>query len=223
MKKFSEKLFETLNEIYESEKEVAVKKEVEKLNLEKEELAVKNSSLEGEIREVYKEKEKLAIELENLRKRFETKYTSKDEQIKEMREIGYRQGYEKAENKYLLYKDTLKRIKKDIEYLKLIVNLVYYINEKNISLETQDYLESLYIILSEKEKEEIFEFVENIYRKDDFIDEIIEEMKRLDGASLFKIGEILNELATFSKLSIGSNQVSRFKKAMECYDIARKL
>ena len=84
-------------------------------------------------------------------------------------------------------------------------------------------LDSLFIILTSDEKEKIENFIETLYKKDEFIDEIIEDMKKLDGASLFKIGEILSELATFSKLPISSSQVSRFKKAMECYDIARKI
>ena len=223
MEKFSEKFIKLLNEIYEEEKKKEVAKEVEKLSLEKESLAAENSALKVEVKEVFKEKGKLTKELENLTKRFEIKYSSKDEQLKEMKEIGYNQGYEKAENKYLLYKDTLKRIGKNKNYLKLILNLIYYINEKNITLETQDYLESLYIILNEVEKMEIEEFIETLYKKDEFIEEIIEEMKKLDGASLFKIGEILNELALFNRLPISSSQVNRFKKAMECYDIARKL
>lgn len=140
-----------------------------------------------------------------------------------MKEIGYNQGYEKTENKYLLYKDTLKRIRKNTNYLELILKLVYYINEKNITLEVQDYLDSLFIILTSDEKEKIENFIETLYKKNDFIYEIIEDMKKLDGASLFKIGEILNELATFSKLPISSSQINRFKKAMECYDIVRKL
>lgn len=223
MEKFSEKFIKLLNEIYEEEKREAVSRELEKLNLEKESLIVENNSLKVGIKEAFKEKERLGKELENLTKRFDTKYDSKDDQLKEMRGIGYRQGYEKAENKYLLYKDTLKRIGKNKNYLKLILNLIYYINEKNITLETQDYLESLYIILNEVEKREIEEFIETLYKKDEFIEEIIEEMKKLDGASLFKIGEILNELALFNRLPISSSQVNRFKKAMECYDIARKL
>jgi len=128
MEKFSEKFIKLLNEVYEEEKKEAVAKEVEKLNLEKENLAVENSSLKIEVKEVFKEKERLVKELESLTKRFDTKYDSKDEQLKEMREVGYRQGYEKAENKYLLYKDTLKRIGKNKKYLKLILNLIYYIN-----------------------------------------------------------------------------------------------
>ena len=223
MEKFSEKFIKLLNEVYEKEKREAVSRELEKLNLEKESLIVENNALKVGIKEAFKEKEKLGKELENLTKRFDTKYDSKDDQLKEMREVGYRQGYEKAENKYLLYKDTLKRIGKNKNYLKLILNLIYYINEKNITLETQDYLESLYIILNEFEKREIEEFIETLYKKDEFINDIIEEMKKLDGASLFKIGEILNELASFSRLPISSSQVNRFKKAMECYDIARKL
>lgn len=223
MEKFSEKFIKALNEVYEEEMREAVKKEVKDLTAENQRLIVENNMLEEEVRGVFKEKEKLAVELENLRKRYETKYNSKDEQLKDMKEIGYRQGFEKAENKYFLYKDTLKRIAKNKDYLKLILNLVYYVNEKNITLETQDYLDSLYVILDEREKKEIEDFIETLYKKDEFIDEIVEEMKKLDGASLFKIGEILNELATFSKLPISSNQVNRFKKAMECYDIARKL
>lgn len=223
MEKFSERFIKLLNEAYEEEKKEAVAKEVKELNLEKSTLLEENELLKVEVKEAYKEKERLAKELENLTKRFDTKYDSKDEQLKELREVGYRQGYEKAENKYLLYKDTLKRIRKNKNYLKLILNLIYYINEKNITLETEDYLESLYIILNADERKEIEEYIETLYKKDEFIDEIIEEMKKLDGASLFKIGELLNELAKFSKLPISSNQVSRFKKAMECYDIARKL
>lgn len=223
MEKFSEKFIKALNEVYEEEMREAVKKEVKDLTAENQRLIVENNMLEEEVRGVFKEKEKLAVELENLRKRYETKYNSKDEQLKDMKEVGYRQGFEKAENKYFLYKDTLKRIAKNKDYLKLILNLVYYVNEKNITLETQDYLDSLYVILDEREKKEIEDFIETLYKKDEFIDEIVEEMKKLDGASLFKIGEILNELATFSKLPISSNQVNRFKKAMECYDIARKL
>ena len=223
MEKFSEKFIKLLNEVYEEEKKKEVAKEIEKLSLEKESLVAENSALKAEVKEVFKEKEKLTKELENLRKRFETKYSSKDEQLKEMKEIGYNQGYEKAENKYLLYKDTLKRIRKNTNYLELILKLVYYINDKNITLEVQDYLDSLFIILTSDEKEKIENFIETLYKKDEFIDEIIEDMKKLDGASLFKIGEILSELATFSKLPISSSQVSRFKKAMECYDIARKI
>ena len=223
MEKFSEKFIKLLNEVYEEEKKKEVAKEIEKLSLEKESLVAENSALKAEVKEVFKEKEKLTKELENLTKRFETKYSSKDEQLKEMKEIGYNQGYEKAENKYLLYKDTLKRVRKNTHYLELILKLVYYINEKNITLEVQDYLDSLFIILTSDEKEKIENFIETLYKKDEFIDEIIEDMKKLDGASLFKIGEILSELATFSKLPISSSQVSRFKKAMECYDIARKL
>lgn len=223
MEKFSEKFIKLLNEVYEEEKKKEVAKEVEKLSLEKESLAAENSALKVEVKEVFKEKGKLTKELENLTKRFEIKYSSKDEQLKEMKEIGYNQGYEKAENKYLLYKDTLKRIRKNTHYLELILKLVYYINEKNITLEVQDYLDSLFIILTSDEKEKIENFIETLYKKDEFIDEIIEDMKKLDGASLFKIGEILSELATFSKLPISSSQVSRFKKAMECYDIARKI
>lgn len=223
MEKFSEKFIKLLNEVYEEEKKKEVAKEVEKLSLEKESLAAENSALKVEVKEVFKEKGKLTKELENLTKRFEIKYSSKDEQLKEMKEIGYNQGYEKAENKYLLYKDTLKRIRKNTNYLELILKLVYYINDKNITLEVQDYLDSLFIILTSDEKEKIENFIETLYKKDEFIDEIIEDMKKLDGASLFKIGEILSELATFSKLPISSSQVSRFKKAMECYDIARKL
>ena len=223
MEKFSEKFIKLLNEVYEEEKKKEVAKEIEKLSLEKESLVVENSALKAEVKEVFKEKEKLTKELENLTKRFEIKYSSKDEQLKEMKEIGYNQGYEKAENKYLLYKDTLKRIRKNTNYLELILKLVYYINDKNITLEVQDYLDSLFIILTSDEKEKIENFIETLYKKDEFIDEIIEDMKKLDGASLFKIGEILSELATFSKLPISSSQVSRFKKAMECYDIARKI
>ena len=223
MEKFSEKFIKLLKEVYEEEKKKEVAKEIEKLSLEKESLVAENSALKAEVKEVFKEKEKLTKELENLTKRFETKYSSKDEQLKEMKEIGYNQGYEKAENKYLLYKDTLKRIRKNTNYLELILKLVYYINDKNITLEVQDYLDSLFIILTSDEKEKIENFIETLYKKDEFIDEIIEDMKKLDGASLFKIGEILSELATFSKLPISSSQVSRFKKAMECYDIARKL
>ena len=223
MEKFSEKFIKLLNEVYEEEKKKEVAKEIEKLSLEKESLVAENSALKAEVKEVFKEKEKLTKELENLTKRFETKYSSKDEQLKEMKEIGYNQGYEKAENKYLLYKDTLKRIRKNTHYLELILKLVYYINEKNITLEVQDYLDSLFIILTSDEKEKIENFIETLYKKDEFIDEIIEDMKKLDGASLFKIGEILNELATFSKLPISSSQINRFKKAMECYDIVRKL
>lgn len=223
MEKFSEKFIKLLNEVYEEEKKKEVAKEVEKLSLEKESLAAENSALKVEVKEVFKEKGKLTRELENLTKRFEIKYSSKDEQLKEMKEIGYNQGYEKAENKYLLYKDTLKRIRKNTNYLELILKLVYYINDKNITLEVQDYLDSLFIILTSDEKEKIENFIETLYKKDEFIDEIIEDMKKLDGASLFKIGEILSELATFSKLPISSSQVSRFKKAMECYDIVRKL
>ena len=223
MEKFSEKFIKLLNEVYEEEKKKEVAKEIEKLSLEKESLVAENSALKAEVKEVFKEKEKLTKELENLRKRFETKYSSKDEQLKEMKEIGYNQGYEKAENKYLLYKDTLKRIRKNTNYLELILKLVYYINDKNITLEVQDYLDSLFIILTSDEKEKIENFIETLYKKDEFIDEIIEDMKKLDGASLFKIGEILNELATFSKLPISSSQINRFKKAMECYDIVRKL
>ena len=223
MERFSDKFIALLNEVYEEKKKKEVAKEVEKLSLEKESLAAENSVLKVEVKEVFKEKEKLTKELENLRKRFETKYSSKDEQLKEMKEIGYNQGYEKAENKYLLYKDTLKRIRKNTNYLELILKLVYYINDKNITLEVQDYLDSLFIILTSDEKEKIENFIETLYKKDEFIDEIIEDMKKLDGASLFKIGEILSELATFSKLPISSSQVSRFKKAMECYDIARKI
>ena len=223
MEKFSEKFIKLLKEAYEEEKKKEVAKEIEKLSLEKESLVAENSALKAEVKEVFKEKEKLTKELENLTKRFETKYSSKDEQLKEMKEIGYNQGYEKAENKYLLYKDTLKRIRKNTNYLELILKLVYYINDKNITLEVQDYLDSLFIILTSDEKEKIENFIETLYKKDEFIDEIIEDMKKLDGASLFKIGEILSELATFSKLPISSSQVSRFKKAMECYDIARKL
>ena len=223
MERFSDKFIALLNEVYEEKKKKEVAKEVEKLSLEKESLAAENSVLKVEVKEVFKEKEKLTKELENLRKRFETKYSSKDEQLKEMKEIGYNQGYEKVENKYLLYKDTLKRIRKNTHYLELILKLVYYINEKNITLEVQDYLDSLFIILTFDEKEKIENFIETLYKKDEFIDEIIEDMKKLDGASLFKIGEILSELATFSKLPISSSQVSRFKKAMECYDIARKI
>lgn len=223
MEKFSEKFIKLLNEVYEEEKKKEVAKEVEKLSLEKESLAAENSALKVEVKEVFKEKGKLTKELENLTKRFEIKYSSKDEQLKEMKEIGYNQGYEKAENKYLLYKDTLKRIRKNTNYLELILKLVYYINDKNITLEVQDYLDSLFIILTSDEKEKIENFIETLYKKDEFIDEIIEDMKKLDGASLFKIGEILSELATFSKLPISSSQVSRFKKAMECYDIARKI
>ncbi|MGK4198710.1 hypothetical protein [Fusobacterium sp. HC1336] len=223
MEKFSEKFIKLLNEVYEEEKKKEVAKEVEKLSLEKESLAAENSALKVEVKEVFKEKGKLTKELENLTKRFEIKYSSKDEQLKEMKEIGYNQGYEKAENKYLLYKDTLKRIRKNTNYLELILKLVYYINDKNITLEVQDYLDSLFIILTSDEKEKIENFIGTLYKKDEFIDEIIEDMKKLDGASLFKIGEILSELATFSKLPISSSQVSRFKKAMECYDIVRKL
>ena len=223
MEKFSEKFIKLLNEVYEEEKKKEVAKEIEKLSLEKESLVAENSALKAEVKEVFKEKEKLTKELENLTKRFETKYSSKDEQLKEMKEIGYNQGYEKAENKYLLYKDTLKRIRKNTNYLELILKLVYYINDKNITLEVQDYLDSLFIILTSDEKEKIENFIETLYKKDEFIDEIIEDMKKLDGASLFKIGEILNELATFSKLPISSSQINRFKKAMECYDIVRKL
>lgn len=73
------------------------------------------------------------------------------------------------------------------------------------------------------EKKETEEFIETLDKKDEFIEEIIEEMKKLDGDSLFKIGEILNELVLFSRLPISSSQVNRFKKVMECYDIARKL
>lgn len=223
MEKFSEKIIKKLDEIYEIEKKEAILKETEEITNEKKVLKKENTLLKNEIKEIYKEKEDLTKELENLIKRFETKYASKDDQLKEMKEVGYRQGYEKAENKYLLYKDTLKRIVRNKEYLRLILNLVYYINDKNITLETEDYLESLYIILNEVERKEIENFIETLYKKDEFIDDIIEGMKKLDGASLFKIGEILNELATFTKLPINSSQVVRFKKAMECYDIARKL
>lgn len=223
MEKFSEKVLKLLNEMYEVEKREAVNQELENLNLQKNNLISENNVLKFEIKELCLEKEKLTKEIENLRKKFETKYDSKDEQLREMKDIGYRQGYEKADNKYLLYKDTMKRISKNKEYLKLILNLVYYINEKNITLETQDYLESLYIILNEEEKEEILEYIETLYKKDEFVDEIVERMKKLDGASLFKIGEILNELVIFNKLPINSNQINRFKKAMECYDIARKI
>lgn len=223
MEKFSEKIIKKLDEIYEIEKKEAILKETEEITNEKKVLKKENTLLKNEIKEIYKEKEDLTKELENLIKRFETKYASKDDQLKEMKEVGYRQGYEKAENKYLLYKDTLKRIVRNKEYLRLILNLVYYINDKNITLETEDYLESLYIILNEVERKEIENFIETLYKKDEFIDDIIEGMKKLDGASLFKIGEILNELATFTKLPINSSQVTRFKKAMECYDIARKL
>ena len=223
MEKFSEKFIALLNEVYEEEKNRVVLKETEKIKLEKEKLLQENEILKREIKEFFREKENITREIENLRKRFETKYSSKDEQLKEMKEIGYNQGYEKAENKYLLYKDTLKRIRKNTNYLELILKLVYYINDKNITLEVQDYLDSLFIILTSDEKEKIENFIETLYKKDEFIDEIIEDMKKLDGASLFKIGEILSELATFSKLPISSSQVSRFKKAMECYDIARKL
>ena len=223
MEKFSEKFIALLNETYEEEKNKVVLKETEKIKLEKEKLLQENELLKSEVKEFFKEKENITKEIENLRKRFETKYSSKDEQLKEMKEIGYNQGYEKAENKYLLYKDTLKRIRKNTNYLELILKLVYYINEKNITLEVQDYLDSLFIILTSDEKEKIENFIETLYKKDEFIDEIIEDMKKLDGASLFKIGEILNELATFSKLPISSSQINRFKKAMECYDIVRKL
>lgn len=223
MEKFSEKFIALLNEVYEEEKNKVVLKETEKIKLEKEKLLQENEILKREIKEFFREKENITREIENLRKRFETKYSSKDEQLKEMKEIGYNQGYEKVENKYLLYKDTLKRIRKNTHYLELILKLVYYINEKNITLEVQDYLDSLFIILTFDEKEKIENFIETLYKKDEFIDEIIEDMKKLDGASLFKIGEILSELATFSKLPISSSQVSRFKKAMECYDIVRKL
>lgn len=223
MEKFSQRLVKIIDEIYEVERKKEIKKEVEIINIEKDKLIKENEELKKDVKEIYYEKEKIAKELENLRKRYETKYSSKDEQFKELKEVGYNQGYEKSEKKYLLYKDTLKRIRNNKEYLKLILMLVYYINEKNITLETQDYLESLYVILNEEERKEVGNFIELLYRKDDSIDEIIEKMKKLDGASLFKIGEILNELATFSKLPISSNQVSRFKKAMECYHIARKL
>ena len=223
MEKFSDKFITLLNEVYEEEKNKLILKETEKIKLEKEKLSQENELLKSEIKEFFKEKENITKEIENLRKRFETKYSSKDEQLKEMKEIGYNQGYEKAENKYLLYKDTLKRIRKNTNYLELILKLVYYINEKNITLEVQDYLDSLFIILTSDEKEKIESFIETLYKKDEFIDEIIEDMKKLDGASLFKIGEILNELATFSKLPISSSQINRFKKAMECYDIVRKL
>ena len=184
MEKFSERFIKLLNETYEEEKKEAVAKEVKELNLEKSTLQNENEQLKLEVKEAYKEKERLAKELENLTKRFDTKYDSKDEQLKELREVGYRQGYEKAENKYLLYKDTLKRIRKNKNYLKLILNLIYYVNEKNITLETEDYLESLYIILDADERKEIEEYIETLYKKDEFIDEIIEEMKKLDGASL---------------------------------------
>ena len=223
MEKFSDKFITLLNEVYEEEKNKLILKETEKIKLEKEKLSQENELLKSEIKEFFKEKENITKEIENLRKRFETKYSSKDEQLKEMKEIGHNQGYEKAENKYLLYKDTLKRIRKNTNYLELILKLVYYINEKNITLEVQDYLDSLFIILTSDEKEKIENFIETLYKKDEFIDEIIEDMKKLDGASLFKIGEILNELATFSKLPISSSQINRFKKAMECYDIVRKL
>lgn len=223
MERFSDKFIALLNEVYEEEKNNLILKETEKIKLEKEKLLQENELLKSEIKEFFREKENVTREIENLRKRFETKYSSKDEQLKEMKEIGYNQGYEKAENKYLLYKDTLKRIRKNTNYLELILKLVYYINEKNITLEIQDYLDSLFIILTSDEKEKIENFIETLYKKDDFIDEIIENMKKLDGASLFKIGEILNELATFSKLPISSSQINRFKKAMECYDIVRKL
>lgn len=223
MERFSDKFIALLNEVYEEEKNNLILKETEKINLEKEKLSQENELLKSEIKEFFREKENVIREIENLRKRFENKYSSKDEQLKEMKEIGYNQGYEKAENKYLLYKDTLKRIRKNTNYLELILKLVYYINEKNITLEVQDYLDSLFIILTSDEKEKIENFIETLYKKDEFIDEIIEDMKKLDGASLFKIGEILSELATFSKLPISSSQVSRFKKAMECYDIARKI
>lgn len=223
MERFSDKFIALLNEVYEEEKNNLILKETEKINLEKEKLLQENEILKSEIKEFFREKENVTREIENLRKRFETKYSSKDEQLKEMKEIGYNQGYEKAENKYLLYKDTLKRIRKNTNYLELILKLVYYINEKNITLEVQDYLDSLFIILISDEKEKIENFIETLYKKDEFIDEIIEDMKKLDGASLFKIGEILNELAMFNKLPINSNQINRFKKAMECYDIARKL
>lgn len=178
----------------------------------------KNLDLETKIKKLEEINKKQSKEIVELRKKLKDMPTSKDSELNKMREVGFKQGYEKAENKYLLYKDTLTRVKKNVEYLKLIIKIIYYINEKEISVEVNDYLNSLYLVLTTEEMKEIEDYIDNLYRQEITLEEITEEMKKLDGATSFKFGQLLNELSAFNKLPISSNQIKRFKKAMECYE-----
>lgn len=181
----------------------------------------KNIDLEAKIKKLEEINNKQLKEITELRKKLKDMPISKDSELNKMREVGFKQGYEKAESKFLLYKDTLNRIKKNKEYLRLIIKLIYYISEKEIGIEAQDYLNNLYVILNVEELKEIESFVDKLYRQEITLEEITEEMKKLDGATLFKLGQILNEVSTFNKLPISSNQIKRFKKAMECYDFIK--
>ena len=58
--------------------------------------------------------------------------------------------------------------------------------------------------------------IKGIYISKYPLDEIKEEIQKLDKMSINKIKEILNELAVFDKLPIDSRQIKRFKKAFEC-------
>lgn len=181
----------------------------------------KNIDLEAKIKKLEEINNKQLKEIAELRKKLKDMPISKDSELNKMREVGFKQGYEKAESKFLLYKDTLNRIKKNKEYLRLIIKLIYYISEKEIGIEAQDYLNNLYVILDVEELKEIESFVDKLYRQEITLEEITEEMKKLDGATLFKLGQILNEVSTFNKLPISSNQIKRFKRAMECYDFIK--
>lgn len=143
-------------------------------------------------------------------------YEVKKEVLKKEKIISYRQGYEKAEAKNILYKDTLYRIKSNEKYLEIIVRLIYFIHDNEISLEAQKYLEDLYLVINNEQKKKIEDVIKGIYISKYPLDEIKEEIQKLDKMSINKIKEILNELAVFDKLPIDSRQIKRFKKAFEC-------
>lgn len=181
----------------------------------------KNIDLEAKIKKLEEINSNQLKEIAELKRKLKDIPISKDSELNKIREVGFKQGYEKAESKSLLYKDTLKRIKKNKEYLRLIIKIIYYINEKEINVEVQDYLNSICLVLNTEEMKEIENFVDNLYRQEITLEEITEEMKKLDGATLFKLGHVLNEISAFNKLPISSNQIKRFKKAMECYDFIK--
>lgn len=96
------------------------------------------------------------------------------------------------------------------------MRLIYFIHDNEISLETQKYLEDLYLVINNEQRKKMEDVIKGIYISKYPLDEIKEEIQKLDKMSINKIKEILNELAVFDKLPIDSRQIKRFKKAFEC-------
>lgn len=64
-------------------------------------------------------------------------------------------------------------------------------------------------------RKKIGDVIESIHISKYPLDEINKEIQKLDRMSINKIEEILNELAVFDKLAIGSRKIKLFKKAYE--------